>query len=69
MYVHQNPKLSDLVDKIEDWEFSSFPDYIGKRNGTLVNIQKGLNIFQLNKSEIYGLTYKLLLDKFDEDFI
>ena len=69
MYVHQNPKLSDLVEKIEDWEFSSFPEYIGKRNGTLVNIQMGLDVFQLEKSQIYGLTYKLLLDKFDEDFI
>ena len=69
MYVHQNPKLADLVERIEDWEFSSFLEYIGKRNGTLVNVQMGLDIFNLDKSQIYGLTYKLLQDKFDEDFI
>lgn len=26
---------ADLVQKIEDWEFSSYRDYAGLRNGTL----------------------------------
>lgn len=69
MYVHQNPKLAGLVDKIEDWEFSSFPDYIEKRNGTLVNKQLALDTFQLEMNQIYGLTYKILQDKLDEDFL
>jgi hypothetical protein len=69
MYVHQNPKLAELVDKIEDWEFSSFPDYIEKRNGTLVNKQLALDTFQLEINQIYELTYKILQDKFDEDFL
>jgi len=69
MYVHQNPILAKLVDKIENWEFSSFPDYIGKRNGTLVNQQLGLDIFQIDKSQIYELTYFMIQDKLDEDFI
>jgi len=69
MYVHQNPILAKLVDKIENWEFSSFPDYIGKRNGTLVNQQLGLDIFQIDKSQIYELTYFMMQDKLDEDFI
>lgn len=34
-YIHQNPIHSDLVKNIEDWEYSSYPDYIGKRDGTL----------------------------------
>ena len=69
MYVHQNPILAKLVSKIEDWEFSSFPDYIGARNGTLVNIQLGLAIFQIDKNQLYELTYILMKDKLDEDFI
>ncbi len=69
MYVHQNPYLAKLVDKIEDWEFSSFPDYIGRRNGTLINMQKGLDIFQVPKNQVYELTYIMMQDKFDEDFI
>ncbi|MCD4684102.1 MAG: hypothetical protein K8R86_12530 [Bacteroidales bacterium] len=34
-YIHQNPVRSDLVDKLEDWEFSSYLDLIGVRKGTL----------------------------------
>jgi len=69
MYIHQNPILAKLVDKMEEWEFSSFPDYIGNRKGTLVNKQLGLDIFQIDKSQLYELTYLLLKDKYDEDFI
>ena len=36
-YIHQNAWLAGLVQKIEDWDYSSFPDYIGKRNGHLCN--------------------------------
>jgi REP element-mobilizing transposase RayT len=36
-YIHQNPLKAGLVKKIEDWEFSSFPDFIGKRNGVICN--------------------------------
>ena len=69
MYIHQNPILADLVDKIEDWEFSSFQDYIGKRNGTLVNKELALDILNLDIKDIYDLTYQLLSDKTDEDFL
>ena len=69
MYVHQNPILSKLVKKIEDWEFSSFPDYIGTRNGTLIDKQLGLDTFRVDKTQLYELTYLMIQDKFDEDFI
>jgi len=69
MYVHQNPMLAKLVDKLEDWEFSSFPDYIGRRNGTLINKKLGLDIFQIAQNQIYELTYFMIQDKMDEDFI
>ena len=36
-YIHNNPVKAGLVSNKEDWEFSSYSDYIGKRNGTLVN--------------------------------
>ena len=69
MYVHQNPKLAKLVDRLEDWEFSSFLDYIGRRNGTLINKELGLDIFQIAQTQIYELTYFMIQDKMDEDFI
>ena len=34
-YIHLNPREATLVDKPEDWEFSSHRDDIGLRNGTL----------------------------------
>jgi putative transposase len=34
-YIHQNPVRTGLVRKLEAWPWSSYPDYIGIRNGTL----------------------------------
>jgi len=36
-YIHQNPVKAKLVDRAEDWPYSSAPDYAGLRNGTLCN--------------------------------
>jgi putative transposase len=44
-YIHQNPVRSKLVEKLEDWEFSSYRDYIGLRNGTLPKIEQILSSF------------------------
>jgi REP-associated tyrosine transposase len=35
-YIHQNPLKAKLINKLEDWEFSSFQDFCGIRNGSLV---------------------------------
>ena len=69
MYIHQNPKIAELVQRIEDWEFSSYPDYIGKRDGTLINKQLALEILNLDINDIEFITNKLLSDKTDEDFL
>lgn len=36
-YIHQNPVKAGFVTKLGDWEFSSFRDYAGMRNGTMCN--------------------------------
>jgi putative transposase len=36
-YVHNNPVAANLVSKPEEWEFSSYRDYSGLRQGTLVD--------------------------------
>ncbi len=36
-YIHQNPVKAKLVEKAEEWEFSSYKDYASIRNGTLCN--------------------------------
>lgn len=39
-YIHDNPVKSKLVSLKEDWEFSSYPDYCGVRNGKLINRER-----------------------------
>jgi len=39
-YIHQNPVKAHLVQNSEDWEFSSYPDYCGLRNGKLITRER-----------------------------
>jgi hypothetical protein len=39
-YIHQNPKVASLVKNSSYWQWSSYPDFIGIRNGVLC--QKGI---------------------------
>ncbi len=41
-YIHQNPRIAKLVSRLEEWEYSSFRDYAGLRDGKLC--QKDLAI-------------------------
>jgi len=34
-YIHQNPKVAGLVNNLEEYQWSSYLDYIGKRSGKL----------------------------------
>lgn len=34
-YIHLNPVEAGMVQKVEDWSFSSYLEYIGLRKGTL----------------------------------
>ena len=36
-YIHFNPVKARLIKNAQDWEYSSYPDYYGARNGKLVN--------------------------------
>jgi REP element-mobilizing transposase RayT len=36
-YIHQNPNVGGLVTKLSDYPWSSYLDYAGTRNGTLVD--------------------------------
>lgn len=63
-YIHNNPINAGLVKNIEDWEFSSCQDYIGLRNGSLVN--KTLTLKTISLEDDYINNYneiKLLIEK------
>jgi REP element-mobilizing transposase RayT len=36
-YIHANPVKARLVAGLEDWPFSNYLEWVGKRNGTLVD--------------------------------
>ena len=37
-YVHRNPLLANLVSSLRDWEFSNYLEWIGMRQGVLVDL-------------------------------
>ncbi len=53
-YIHLNPVMAGLINKLEDYPWSSYPDYIGLRNGTLCN--KKPVIFNLDPKEYQKVT-------------
>jgi len=54
-----------LVRKMEDWEFSSFQDYYGMRNGTLCNKNEAYNLLNIPEdiSSFYKESYKTIQDE------
>jgi putative transposase len=57
-YIHQNPVRAGLVQKMEDWPFSSFRDYAGLRNGSLANQQLAFQLLQLKRESFYSESYQ-----------
>jgi REP element-mobilizing transposase RayT len=57
-YIHQNPLKAKLTEKMENWEYSSFQDYCGKRNGTLCNKELAVNIPDINLKTFYADSYR-----------
>lgn len=48
-YIHANPKLDKIVERLEDYPWSSYLDYVGLRRGILCDkepILKGLSLRQ-----------------------
>jgi putative transposase len=50
-YIHLNPVRSGLVKKAEDWEFSSYRDYLGLRIGS--RLQPGVIMEQCHTPKEY----------------
>lgn len=48
LYIHQNPIMAGIAMKLEDWEFSSYRDYAGLRNGKLVRKDIAFDFIELD---------------------
>lgn len=60
-YIHLNPKTAGLVDRAEEWPFSSYPEYLGLRSGNLPRTRDVLQHF------ITRVRYKEYVESREED--
>ncbi len=68
-YIHLSPLISNLVDRIEDYSWSSYPDYIGLRKGTLCNkkpVMLKLTADEYKKITEEEIKEKLIIKEFQE---
>ncbi|HEY8687946.1 MAG TPA: transposase [Chitinophagaceae bacterium] len=61
-YIHQNAWKAGMVKLIEDWEFSSFRDYCGLRNGILCNKDVAYQELNIDKEKLYNDSYNTIED-------
>ncbi|TAH19386.1 MAG: transposase [Cytophagales bacterium] len=59
-YIHQNPLKANLVQRMEDWEYSSFRDYVKVRNGTLCKQFFAYDLIGVSKENFYEESYKVI---------
>lgn len=59
-YIHQNPVKANIVKRLEEWEFSSFRDYAGMRNGKLCNKLLAAKYCGLDEGNFYKRSYELI---------
>jgi putative transposase len=59
-YIHQNPLKSGLAERMEDWEFSSFREYIGQRQSTFCNQSLAKKILDINFDNFYKESYQVI---------
>lgn len=63
-YIHQNPVKANLVSSPEDWEFSSYQDYLGLRDGTICNQTLAAELLEFELNEFY----EFVEDEISEEF-
>ena len=56
-HIHQKALKAGLVKRMEDWEYSSFKDYAGLRNGTLCNKKLAMKLLDLNEGTLFRNSY------------
>jgi REP element-mobilizing transposase RayT len=60
-YIHQNPLKARLVNKLEDWQYSSFIHYLRQKSEIINTIKANEYIdIPLNKTQFYNESYSLL---------
>ncbi len=52
IYIHNNPYVAGLTDSPEQWDFSSYKEYIGKSTNPICNIKLGRKLLSLEINEL-----------------
>jgi putative transposase len=68
-YCHQNPWKSGLVNRIENWPYSSFLDYSGLRSGTLCNKKLLMELTGYELANFYADSYNVLDDDIEDKIL
>jgi putative transposase len=63
-YIHQNPYKAGLVNRMEDWLYSSFREYIGLQSSTVCNIQLGFEVTGIIPAEFMRDSYSVIPDNY-----
>lgn len=49
-YIHQNPLKAGLVERMEDWEYSSFREYLGMGSDNLCNKELAYRLLEVDSA-------------------
>src|SRR5699024_10780968 len=66
-YIHQNPVKAGLTSKMAEWEYSSYRDYAGLRDGRLPMKREAFNAFGIrDEKHFVDVSEKMLEAKMVE---
>jgi len=57
-YIHNNPLAANITKDLEQWPYSSWPDYYGFRNGTLCNMHQAMQRIGFSKVDFKEAMYQ-----------
>ena len=68
-YIHQNPKVGDLVKNLNEYTWSSYMDYVGLRSGTLCDCRTILSQFKdkLAYQDFVNMSFEKIKERKDLD--
>ena len=59
-FIHQKPFKARIVDKIEDWPYSSFREYCSLESETICNKKLAFELLNINKKTFYRDSYRII---------
>ncbi len=59
-YIHQNPLKANLVKELQQWHYSSYPDYYHGRNGTICNKSLCCTLLNFTQNDLKSYTIEAL---------